>query len=165
MPLEPRGGAIVYAKQHGELYLALVHDIFGHWTLSKGRIEEDEDVEQATVREIKEEMNLEKNGPARADASRAPWRGDSLRQTAWRVVLGARARHFWALDPFQRPYRGRRRCRASHGARDKRGDESRHNNQAQSWRERVYRFRPRGGQKAQASDVLFGRVAFFRKHA
>ena len=59
MPLERLGGAIVYAKQHGELYLALVHDIFGHWTLSKGRIEEDEDVEQATVREIKEEMNLD----------------------------------------------------------------------------------------------------------
>lgn len=58
MPQERLGGAIVYTKHQGELYLALVHDIFGHWTLSKGRIEEGEDVEQATVREIKEEMGL-----------------------------------------------------------------------------------------------------------
>lgn len=56
-PLEQLGGAVVYAKHEGEIYLALVHDIFGHWTLSKGRVEEGETVEEGTIREIKEEMN------------------------------------------------------------------------------------------------------------
>ncbi len=58
MPVERLGGAVVYARHKGELYLALVHDIFGHWTLSKGHIEENEDAEGGTVREIKEEMGL-----------------------------------------------------------------------------------------------------------
>jgi len=38
MPVQHLGGAVVYAKHGGEIYLALVHDIFGHWTLSKGKI-------------------------------------------------------------------------------------------------------------------------------
>ena len=62
MPQELLGGAVVYARNNGDLYLALVHDIFGHWTLSKGKIGDkikDETVEQATVREIKEEMDLD----------------------------------------------------------------------------------------------------------
>ncbi|MEK7107373.1 MAG: NUDIX hydrolase, partial [Patescibacteria group bacterium] len=36
-----------------------VHDIFGHWTISKGRVEESEDVKSGAIREIKEEMNLD----------------------------------------------------------------------------------------------------------
>ncbi len=59
LPVERLGGAIVYAKKNGELYLALVHDIFGHWTLSKGHIEENEDEIEATKREIKEEIGVE----------------------------------------------------------------------------------------------------------
>lgn len=59
MPVLRLGGAIVYAKHGGDYYLALVHDIFGHWTLSKGKIEEGEDVEQGTIREIKEELGLD----------------------------------------------------------------------------------------------------------
>ena len=35
MPLERLGGAIVYARHKGDMYLALVHDIFGHWTLTR----------------------------------------------------------------------------------------------------------------------------------
>ena len=64
MPVQRLGGAIVYAKQGNEIYLALVHDIFGHWTLSKGKIGDnpeiaDESVEAGTVREIKEELGLD----------------------------------------------------------------------------------------------------------
>lgn len=60
LPLEELGGAIVYAHdEKGELYLALVHDIFGHWTLSKGHVEEGENVEEGTIREIKEEMGVD----------------------------------------------------------------------------------------------------------
>lgn len=63
MPVEHLGGALVYARHEGEIYLALVHDIFGHWTLSKGKIGDapeiaSESVEDGTVREIKEEMGL-----------------------------------------------------------------------------------------------------------
>ena len=64
MPVQRLGGAIVYARHQHELYLALVHDIFGHWTLSKGKIGDNpeianESVEDGTVREIKEELGLD----------------------------------------------------------------------------------------------------------
>jgi N utilization substance protein B len=59
MPTEHLAGAVVYAKNEGETYLAFVHDIFGHWTISKGKIEEGEDVRQGAAREIKEEMGLD----------------------------------------------------------------------------------------------------------
>jgi len=64
LPLEQLGGAIVYAKHDGQYYIALVHDVFGHWTLSKGRIGDkpefaNETVEEGTIRELKEEMGLD----------------------------------------------------------------------------------------------------------
>lgn len=59
MPVQRLAGAVVYAEHEGDIYLALVHDIFGHWTLSKGKIEENESVEVGAVRELKEEMGLE----------------------------------------------------------------------------------------------------------
>jgi len=59
MPNERKGGAVVYALHEGDVYVALVHDVFGHWTLSKGSVEEGETDEEATIREIKEEMNLD----------------------------------------------------------------------------------------------------------
>ncbi|MDA8597177.1 transcription antitermination factor NusB [Candidatus Pacebacteria bacterium] len=51
-------GAVVYSEHDGEMYLALVHDIFGHWTLSKGKIEDGETVEDGAKREIHEEIGL-----------------------------------------------------------------------------------------------------------
>lgn len=59
MPTEHLAGAVVYAKNEGEVYLAFVHDIFGHWTISKGKVEPGEDVKQGAIREIKEEMGLD----------------------------------------------------------------------------------------------------------
>lgn len=59
LPLEKMGGAIVYAKHDGQYYLALVHDVFGRWTLSKGHIEEDPTPEEGVTRVIKEELGLE----------------------------------------------------------------------------------------------------------
>jgi N utilization substance protein B len=64
LPLEQLGGAIVYACHEGQYYLALVHDVFGHWTLSKGKIGDNPDiagetVEEGTVREIKEEIGVD----------------------------------------------------------------------------------------------------------
>ena len=59
LPLEQLGGAVVYAQSGGDIYLALVHDIFGHWTLSKGHIEEGESPESGTIRELKEEIDAD----------------------------------------------------------------------------------------------------------
>lgn len=59
MPIQKLGGAVVYAKHEGEVYLALVHDVFGHWTLSKGKIPPDVEVREGTVLKIKEEMGLD----------------------------------------------------------------------------------------------------------
>lgn len=51
-------GAVVYAKHEDEIYVALVHDVFGHWTLTKGKIEKGENEEDCIVREAKEEMGV-----------------------------------------------------------------------------------------------------------
>ena len=64
MPVQNLGGAVVFARHGGDIYLALVHDIFGHWTLSKGKIGDNpeianESVEEGTMREIKEELGLD----------------------------------------------------------------------------------------------------------
>jgi len=58
MEIERLAGAVVYAMHAGDMYLALVHDIFGHWTLSKGKIENEEAVEVGAVRSIKDEIGL-----------------------------------------------------------------------------------------------------------
>lgn len=59
MPVERKGGAVVYAEHEGDVYVALVHDVFGHWTLSKGGIEDAETQEEGTIREIKSELGLD----------------------------------------------------------------------------------------------------------
>lgn len=58
IPIEKYGGAVVYAIDDGQTYLALVHDIFGHWTLSKGHIQDDSSTEAGIKRVIKEELDL-----------------------------------------------------------------------------------------------------------
>ena len=64
MPIEKLAGAVVYAKEGDEVYLALVHDVFGHWTLSKGHIEDGEDELKGLVRVINDEIGLTgKPGP------------------------------------------------------------------------------------------------------
>lgn len=61
MPVEELVGAVVYAKEDnpGEVYLALVHDIFGHWTLSKGKLLPGEEHGDGVKRKVKEEIGLE----------------------------------------------------------------------------------------------------------
>ena len=58
MPVERLGGAVVYAEHDGSIYLGLVHDVFGHWTLSKGHFEEGESEQAGVVRAIEEEIGL-----------------------------------------------------------------------------------------------------------
>jgi transcription antitermination protein NusB len=59
LTIEDLGGALVYSIYEGVIYLALVHDVFGHWTLSKGKLENGESVKEGTTREIKEEIGID----------------------------------------------------------------------------------------------------------
>ncbi len=58
LPVEELGGAIVYAFHEGQYYLALVHDVFGHWTLSKGKIPQGVGIEEGTIEGLKDELGL-----------------------------------------------------------------------------------------------------------
>jgi ADP-ribose pyrophosphatase YjhB (NUDIX family) len=58
MPIKKLCGAVVYAKDNDDIYLALVHDVFGHWTLSKGHVKEDEAEIKAVKRIVSEEIGL-----------------------------------------------------------------------------------------------------------
>lgn len=59
MPIVKLGGAVVFSRHDGKVKLALVHDVFGRWTLSKGKLEGTEDAQEGTIREIKEEMGVD----------------------------------------------------------------------------------------------------------
>ena len=59
MPVQHLGGAVVYAHEGGEVYLAFVHDVFGHWTLSKGKVPPGIEPAAGTVAKVKEEIGLE----------------------------------------------------------------------------------------------------------
>ncbi len=56
---ENLGGAVVYAKDGEDIYLALVHDVFGRWTLSKGKIPAGIDIEEGTIQGVKDELGLD----------------------------------------------------------------------------------------------------------
>ncbi len=58
MIVEEKVGAVIFAKQGEDMYFALVHDVFGHWTLSKGGKEKEETDEEALKRVINEEIGL-----------------------------------------------------------------------------------------------------------
>lgn len=58
LPLVRLGGAVVYARDGNDIYLALVHDVFNRWTLSKGKLAEGESEEDGTIREILEEIGV-----------------------------------------------------------------------------------------------------------
>ncbi len=66
LPVEKLGGALIYAKRPTrsggggkDILFALVHDVFGYWTLSKGSIEGDKNIEEGTIKKIKEETGLD----------------------------------------------------------------------------------------------------------
>jgi 8-oxo-dGTP pyrophosphatase MutT (NUDIX family) len=59
MPIKRLAGAVVYTINNGDIYFAFVHDVFGRWTLSKGKIEAGEDERAGAVRELKEELGID----------------------------------------------------------------------------------------------------------
>ena len=52
-------GAIVYKKENNELKFLLVYQNNGHYSFPKGHMEEGETELETTIREIKEETNLD----------------------------------------------------------------------------------------------------------
>lgn len=65
IPREDLVGAVVIAYDKEKLKIALVHDVFGHWTLTKGKVNKDgkelsnEEKEDLTVQKIKNEIGLD----------------------------------------------------------------------------------------------------------
>ncbi len=59
MPIQHLGGAVVYARDGADIYMAFVYDVFGHWTLSKGKIPEGIDPKTGTIDKVKEEIGLD----------------------------------------------------------------------------------------------------------
>ncbi len=58
LPIEAKGGGIVHARHDGVDYVALVHDVFGYWTLPKGGSEGEETIEQTAKREMEEKLGI-----------------------------------------------------------------------------------------------------------
>jgi transcription antitermination protein NusB len=58
IPLESLAGAVVYARKDDDIYLCLVHDVFGRWTLSKGHIDTTKEIGKELEKAIKEELGL-----------------------------------------------------------------------------------------------------------
>ncbi len=55
LPLERRAGAVVMRNGN----VALVHDVFGYWTLPKGKLQPDEDDKEGAKRAVMTELGLE----------------------------------------------------------------------------------------------------------
>jgi N utilization substance protein B len=51
-------GSVVCSRHENKLYVGLVHDVFGYWTLPKGHIKEGEEETVGVVRELKKEIGI-----------------------------------------------------------------------------------------------------------
>lgn len=58
-PKENLAGAVVYSIHDGVTRVALVHDVFGYWTLTKGKVEGEGDIEPLAIKKIKSEIGLD----------------------------------------------------------------------------------------------------------
>lgn len=58
LTVEHKVGAVVFRKTNSHASYALVHDVFGYWTLAKGTPLEGEKLEDAALRKVKEETGL-----------------------------------------------------------------------------------------------------------
>ncbi|MDP3785133.1 MAG: transcription antitermination factor NusB [bacterium] len=59
LPVEEKAGAVVFRRDGKNLFFAMVHDVFGYWTLAKGSPEGEEEAREAAAREVKEELGIE----------------------------------------------------------------------------------------------------------
>ncbi len=59
LPVEAKAGGLIFCKHEGEVMVALVHDVFGYWTLVKSGAEEGEKYEDTAVRSVREKLGLD----------------------------------------------------------------------------------------------------------
>ncbi|MEN9605078.1 MAG: hypothetical protein RJB39_763 [Candidatus Parcubacteria bacterium] len=59
LPIQKLIGSIVYGIEGDDIYLALVHDVFGFWTIAKGKFLENETPEAASKRKVSEELGID----------------------------------------------------------------------------------------------------------
>lgn len=59
MKREKSCGAIIYKYENSKLYILLLKHNQGHWSFSKGHVENEETEKETALREIKEETNLD----------------------------------------------------------------------------------------------------------
>ncbi len=91
LPVEQLVGALLYSKHEGQYYLALLHDVFGHWTLSKGHTLESESLANGVARVVQQETGLSGTtedliGKNEYVASH-PEKGKILKQVSFFLVL------------------------------------------------------------------------------
>lgn len=58
LPVEAKSGGIVYAKHDGRIFVGLVHDVFGYWTMVKSGVDGNETPEETALRSVKEKLGL-----------------------------------------------------------------------------------------------------------
>ena len=61
MPIEELVGSLIYCRNDDKVMVALVHDVFGRWTLPKGHVEDGESNFTTIKRIAKDELGLEVN--------------------------------------------------------------------------------------------------------
>jgi N utilization substance protein B len=60
LPREQLVGAVVVAyDEKGGMHIGLVHDVFGYWTLTKGKIENSDNIDELAKKKIKSEIGLD----------------------------------------------------------------------------------------------------------
>lgn len=59
MVIHELGGAMVYSIHNESILVALTHNIFGYWSLVKGKKEEDESIEKCVIRKAKNKLGLD----------------------------------------------------------------------------------------------------------
>ncbi len=59
LPVEAKAGGIIFCRHEGQVLVALVHDVFGYWTLVKSGAEEGEKYEDTAVRSVREKLGLD----------------------------------------------------------------------------------------------------------
>jgi N utilization substance protein B len=59
LPKEFKAGTLAYSIFEEDVYIALVHDVFGYWTLPRGDVEDGEDIKDTATRETKEKLGLD----------------------------------------------------------------------------------------------------------
>ena len=96
IPVDELAGAVVYSvDDEGTFYLALVHDIFGRWTLSKGHIEEGEESKEAVVRINLHELSIE------TEVDRVIGENEYLAKTQEKEKLRKHVTYFLSRSKFE----------------------------------------------------------------